>query len=53
MIIFTEGPQIIMKVIKVGNVAKEPQVDKLFTGPVTMRPIIGPELSKNFLIKKR
>jgi hypothetical protein len=30
-----------MKVIKVDDVAREPQVDKLFTGPVTMQPIIG------------
>jgi quercetin dioxygenase-like cupin family protein len=41
-----------MKVIRVDQVAKEPQVDKLFTGPVTMQPIIGTDLSKNFLIKQ-
>ena len=41
-----------MKVIRVDQVVKEPQVDKLFTGPVTMQPIIGRELSKNFLIKQ-
>ncbi|MFB3764621.1 MAG: hypothetical protein ACE14P_05165 [Methanotrichaceae archaeon] len=41
-----------MKVIKVDHVAKEPQADKLFTGPVTMQSIIGPDMSKNFLIKQ-
>jgi quercetin dioxygenase-like cupin family protein len=44
--------EIIMKVIKVDQVAKEPQIDKLFTGPVNMQPIIGTDLSKNFLIKQ-
>src|SRR5512136_29793 len=44
--------EIIMKIIRVDQVAKEPQVDKLFTGPVTMQPIIGTDLSKNFLIKQ-
>jgi 4-carboxymuconolactone decarboxylase len=39
-----------MKAIKVDQVAKEPWVDKLFTGPVTLQPIIGTDLSKNFLI---
>jgi quercetin dioxygenase-like cupin family protein len=41
-----------MKVIKVDKVAKEPQVNKLFTGPVTMQPIIGTDLSKNFSIQQ-
>ena len=41
-----------MKVIKVAQVAKEPWVNKLFTGPVTMQPIIGTDLSKNFLIQQ-
>jgi quercetin dioxygenase-like cupin family protein len=44
--------EIIMKLIKVSQVAKEPQTDKLFTGPVTMQSIIGTDLSKNFLIKQ-
>jgi quercetin dioxygenase-like cupin family protein len=44
--------EIIMKIIRVDQVDKEPQEDKLFTGPVTMQPIIGAELSKNFLIKQ-
>ena len=41
-----------MKVIKVDQVAKEPWVDKLFTGPVTLQSIIGTDLSKNFLIQQ-
>jgi 4-carboxymuconolactone decarboxylase len=41
-----------MKVIKVAQVAKESQVNRLFTGPVTMQPIIGADLSKNFLIQQ-
>ena len=41
-----------MKVIKVAQVVKESQVNRLFTGPVTMQPIIGTDLSKNFLIQQ-
>lgn len=41
-----------MKVIRVDQVAKESLVDKLFTGPVSMQPIIGTDLSKNYLIKQ-
>ena len=41
-----------MKVIRVARVAKEPWVDKLFTGPVTKQAIIGTDLSKNFLIQQ-
>lgn len=41
-----------MKVIRVDQIAKESQIDKLFTGPVSMQPIIGTDLSKNFLIKQ-
>jgi quercetin dioxygenase-like cupin family protein len=41
-----------MKVIKVAQVAKEPWVDKLFTGPVTLQAIIGRDLSENFLIQQ-
>lgn len=41
-----------MKVIRVSQVAKEPWVDKLFTGPVTLQSIIGTDLSKNFLIQQ-
>ena len=42
-----------MKTIKIVQVAKEPYVTPLFTGPVvTMQPLVGPELSNNFLIKQ-
>ena len=42
-----------MKTIKIVQVGKEPHVTPLFTGPdVTMQPIVGPELSKNFLIRQ-
>jgi quercetin dioxygenase-like cupin family protein len=41
-----------VKVIRVTQVAKEPWVDKLFTGPVTKQSIIGTDLSKNFLIQQ-
>ena len=41
-----------MKVIRVAQVAKEPWVNKLFTGQVTTQPIIGTDLSKNFLIQQ-
>jgi hypothetical protein len=43
---------IIMKLIKVGQVAKEPWADKLFTGPVTLQAIIGRDLSENFFIQQ-
>ena len=41
-----------MKVIRVGKVKKEPSSGKLFTGPVTVQPVIGKELSKNLVIAK-
>jgi quercetin dioxygenase-like cupin family protein len=41
-----------MKVIKIAQVARKPQVNPLFTGPVTMQPIVGTELSRNFLIRQ-
>ena len=41
-----------MKVIKIGQVVKEPAVSPLFTGPVTMQPIVGEELSKNFSMRQ-
>lgn len=39
-----------MKVTKVAQVAREPQVSPLFTGSVTMQSIVGTELSKKFRI---
>ena len=41
-----------MKVIKVSKVKKEPHSGKLFTGTVTMLPIVGKELSKNLVLTK-
>jgi quercetin dioxygenase-like cupin family protein len=42
-----------MKTIKLAQVGKEPYVSPMFTGPaVTMQPIVGPELSKRFLIRQ-
>jgi quercetin dioxygenase-like cupin family protein len=42
----------IMKVINVAQVAKEPWVDKIFTGPVTVQGIIERDLSENFSIRQ-
>ena len=39
-----------MKVAKVSQVAKEPRVSPLFTGPVTIQSIVDTELSKKFRI---
>jgi 4-carboxymuconolactone decarboxylase len=41
-----------MKVIKIAQVAKKPEVNPLFTGSVTMQPVIGAELSKNYSINQ-
>jgi len=41
-----------MKLIRVDQVAKEPWVDEIFTGPVTLQSIIGRDLSENFLIQQ-
>ena len=42
--------EINMKVAKVSQVAREPRVSPLFTGPVTMQLIVDTELSKKFRI---
>jgi quercetin dioxygenase-like cupin family protein len=39
-----------LKIIKVGKIKKEPHSGKLFTGPVTMQPIIGKELNGDLII---
>lgn len=39
-----------MKMIRIAQVAKDPQKNPLFTGPVTLQQIIGKDLSKNFSI---
>jgi 4-carboxymuconolactone decarboxylase len=41
-----------MKVVKVADVAKEPAASAMFTGPVTMQAIVGPESSSKFLIRQ-
>jgi len=41
-----------MKVVKIAELAKEPQKSPLFTGPVTMQTIVGTELSKHFMIRQ-
>jgi quercetin dioxygenase-like cupin family protein len=48
-IILPEGGNI-LKVIRVGKVKKEPHSGKLFTGPVTMQPIIGKELNGDLIM---
>lgn len=40
-----------MKVFKIAQIAREPQTDPIFTGPVTMQAIIGTDLSKRFVIR--
>jgi quercetin dioxygenase-like cupin family protein len=39
-----------MKLIRVAQVVKEPQENKLFTGQVTLQQIIGKDLSENFAL---
>jgi 4-carboxymuconolactone decarboxylase len=43
-----------MKIFKISEVAKQPFVSlgPLFTGPVTIQNIIGPEVSNNFFISQ-
>jgi len=41
-----------MKVFKVDRLPKRNATTPLFTGPVTNQDIVGPELSKNFLIRQ-
>jgi quercetin dioxygenase-like cupin family protein len=41
-----------MRVIKVAQLAREPQESVLFTGPVTMQTIVGTEESKRFMIRQ-
>ena len=41
-----------MKVFKLSQVDKEPQGEPLFTGRVTMQPVIGSDLSKKFMISQ-
>ena len=39
-----------MQVIKVAKIKKAPNSGKLFTGTVTMQPVIGKDLSKNLVM---
>ena len=41
-----------MKVIKMNQVKKEPNVEPLFTGPVTMQTFVDTDLSKRFMIRQ-
>jgi len=41
-----------MKVVKTAQIAKEPAKSPIFTGPVTMQQIVGPDLSKNFTLRQ-
>jgi quercetin dioxygenase-like cupin family protein len=41
-----------MKVVKIPELAREPQSSPLFTGPVTMQSIVGADMSKHFLIRQ-
>lgn len=41
-----------MQLIKPGEIAQEPYVTPLFTGPVTMQSIVDGRLSKNFSIRQ-
>jgi len=41
-----------MKIVKIGKVKKEPHSGKLFTGSVTMQPIIGKELNSDLVISQ-
>ena len=41
-----------MKVLKIAQLAREPQVNPLFTGPVTMQSIVDTDLSNHFLIRQ-
>ncbi len=41
-----------MKVVHMSQLAKEPQQNPIFTGPVTMQTIVGEDLSKRFSIRQ-
>lgn len=41
-----------MKTFTIDQIKKDEQSGKLFTGPVTMQSLVGPELSKNFMIRQ-
>lgn len=41
-----------MRKFTIDQVKKEQQAGKLFTAPVTMQSLVGPDLSKNFSIRQ-
>jgi quercetin dioxygenase-like cupin family protein len=44
--------EVAMKIIKINQVPKAPRVSPIFTGPVTMQPIVDTDLTKRFLIQQ-
>ena len=41
-----------MKVFKIAQIAKEPKMEPIFTGPVTMQTIVGTDQSDRFVIRQ-
>ncbi|CAG0954540.1 hypothetical protein ANRL3_00467 [Anaerolineae bacterium] len=41
-----------MKTFTLDQIKKEQQATKLFTAPVSMQSLVGPELSKHFMIRQ-
>ena len=41
-----------MKVYKIPQITKEPKTEPIFTGPVTIQTIIGPDQSDRFVIRQ-
>lgn len=41
-----------MRVFKTSQIAKEPKTEQIFTGPVTMQTIIGPDQSDRFVVRQ-
>lgn len=41
-----------MKVTNLASVKKEPSTSPMFTGPVSMQPVVGTESSKIFMIRQ-
>ena len=41
-----------MRVFKTSQIAREPKAEQIFTGPVTMQTIIGPDQSDRFVVRQ-
>ena len=41
-----------MQVFKIAQVKKDPVTSPMFSGPVTMQNVVGPELSKRFMVRQ-